>query len=414
MATNKIMTISRLPHSPETYLFTLNDIFSWIYSQDQAGYTITNKLLSEWICNNIGWEKSSDQAARFIISTFLEKGDKDIILLNEWAKIWLSIDDFTIKSELLFDYLDDRIVFFGDILNLLKNEPRNAKDILDHISPRYPSWNSESVIGYRLDWLLACGKIKKNGSLYCINDMIKDEKVERVNNYKEKLNVGEKGEIYVLEYERNQLADYPGLAKKVRRVSTYSARAGYDIQSYYPDGRLKFIEVKATTGKDMPFEITENEWQVAKRFGESYYIYRVYNLNSEVPIIKIIENPTDVIYREPLLWKAHYFVQKSNEDFLSSSGIQSSVSSVEINNSFLNLPRKIKFFAFNSHKKKPREVILSIKIERNLWLGEPGSCQICGEEEAGIYFVGFNGFQFQNEGHYLCLNCLLKYRELFL
>ncbi|TYO94883.1 hypothetical protein [Desulfallas thermosapovorans] len=134
MTTNKLMTIIRLPHSPESYLMSLNKIFSWIDSECQVGNTITSELLSEWIRKNIGWEKSSDQAARFVVSTFLKKDDKDSLVLTEWSKQWLSIDDFTIKSELLFDYLDDRIIFFGEILQLLENEPKSAKDILDYIS----------------------------------------------------------------------------------------------------------------------------------------------------------------------------------------------------------------------------------------------------------------------------------------
>ncbi|TYO88923.1 DUF3883 domain-containing protein [Desulfallas thermosapovorans] len=238
-----------------------------------------------------------------------------------------------------------------------------------------------------------------------------NEKVKQINKYREKLDVGEKGEIFVLEYEKKQLTNYPRLAKRVRRVSTYAPRAGYDIQSYFPDGRLKFIEVKATTGADEPFEITDNEWQIARQFGQSYYIYRVYNLNSEKPMISIIENPTNCIYREPLVWKVHYSAQKLKEHFSSNSCTESNLSSTKINNSFLNLPREIKFFTIASNAKKPREVILSIKVENKPWIS---NCQICGEEEAGIYFVGFNGFQFLNEGHYLCLNCLLKYRELFL
>ncbi len=62
--------------------------------------------------------------------------------------------------------------------------------------------------------------------------------------------VGDAGEAHVLRYERDQLeqAGRPDLAKRVRRLEEINEYPGWDITSYYPDGREKLIEVKATSG----------------------------------------------------------------------------------------------------------------------------------------------------------------------
>lgn len=62
----------------------------------------------------------------------------------------------------------------------------------------------------------------------------------------------------------------PGLAEKVLHTAKIGGDgAGFDIRSFFPDGRLKFIEVKTTTGpKDTDFLISANEvaFSAARQF----------------------------------------------------------------------------------------------------------------------------------------------------
>ena len=64
---------------------------------------------------------------------------------------------------------------------------------------------------------------------------------------------------------------------------------GYDIRSDAPDGTVRYVEVKsrATTGAIV---LTPNEWLMAQRLGEEYWLYIVENA-AEEPILHTISNP---------------------------------------------------------------------------------------------------------------------------
>ena len=107
--------------------------------------------------------------------------------------------------------------------------------------------------------------------------------------------VGEKGETYVYEFEKNKLvkAGRLDLAQKiVMQCQDLSSYPGYDILSYTIDGDEMFIEVKSTkTKKKGFFEISSNEVEAAKKYGDSYYIYHVTNTLNEPKIANIFQNP---------------------------------------------------------------------------------------------------------------------------
>ncbi len=64
---------------------------------------------------------------------------------------------------------------------------------------------------------------------------------------------------------------------------------GYDIRSTAPDGTVRYIEVKAraTTGAIV---LTPNEWLMAQRLGEEYWLYVVENA-ATAPTLHTIRNP---------------------------------------------------------------------------------------------------------------------------
>ncbi|MBL7798660.1 MAG: DUF3883 domain-containing protein [Saprospiraceae bacterium] len=97
-------------------------------------------------------------------------------------------------------------------------------------------------------------------------------------NHKKK-KIGDAGEQLVLERERAALieAGRPDLAEKVRKVLDWE---GFDILSYYPDERVKYIEVKTTTGSaDRPFVVTANEKKTMLEKAEAYHLYRLFQYN---------------------------------------------------------------------------------------------------------------------------------------
>lgn len=92
--------------------------------------------------------------------------------------------------------------------------------------------------------------------------------------------LGDAGELLVLEFERKELikSGREDLAEKVRHVSQLEGDgAGYDIESYTPDGVIKYIEVKTTKGSSASsFYMSSNEINFAKQHEENYCLYRVY------------------------------------------------------------------------------------------------------------------------------------------
>ncbi|MCS7179253.1 MAG: DUF3883 domain-containing protein [Anaerolineae bacterium] len=61
------------------------------------------------------------------------------------------------------------------------------------------------------------------------------------------------------------------------------------MRSVAPDGAVRYIEVKAraTTG---PVVLTPNEWLMAQRLGEEYWLYIVEHA-ATAPVLHRIQNP---------------------------------------------------------------------------------------------------------------------------
>jgi len=104
--------------------------------------------------------------------------------------------------------------------------------------------------------------------------------------------LGERGEAFVIEFERYRLqqANRDDLAKEVEWSSSEKGDGlGYDVRSFDPlrDEEL-FIEVKTTnSGKYQPFFISENEVAFSKERAQNYSLYRVYNFRSQARIFQL-------------------------------------------------------------------------------------------------------------------------------
>jgi hypothetical protein len=127
--------------------------------------------------------------------------------------------------------------------------------------------------------------------------------------------VGDAGENYVFEYEKNKLKklSMDELADQiVKQYEDFSYFPGYDIQSFDEKGNKIFIEVKSTKGKNKNyFEISENEISTAKEFGESYYIYQVTSALTEPKISTVIKNlhsykDQDKVLIEPMMYRVTF------------------------------------------------------------------------------------------------------------
>jgi len=92
--------------------------------------------------------------------------------------------------------------------------------------------------------------------------------------------LGSAGEEFVLNFEHFRLHSlgYKALADKVEHVAqTKGDGLGYDILSFEPSGRERFIEVKTTAfGKEAPFFVSRGEVRFAQEHTEAFHIYRLF------------------------------------------------------------------------------------------------------------------------------------------
>jgi hypothetical protein len=122
--------------------------------------------------------------------------------------------------------------------------------------------------------------------------------------------VGDAGESFVFRSERRRLhkAGRGDLADKIDWVSQNAVGKGYDIKSFEVDGTSRFIEVKATIGKSAIFFVSSNEWKVATRLRDSYWIYRVVDALNGPHISAMLKDPVGAenasdILRVPDGWR---------------------------------------------------------------------------------------------------------------
>jgi hypothetical protein len=114
--------------------------------------------------------------------------------------------------------------------------------------------------------------------------------------------IGQFGELYIVKYEKTKLIDAgkQQLANKVKRMSVENIGLGYDILSFYPDGREKYIEVKTTSGVGSTFELTANELKTSERYRQQYWIYFVRDIGGS-PKVEEIKDPFSQIGKKLIL-----------------------------------------------------------------------------------------------------------------
>lgn len=96
--------------------------------------------------------------------------------------------------------------------------------------------------------------------------------------------LGDAGEAFVIEFERARLlrAGRESLAADVEHVAkTRGDHEGFDVLSFDPDGRERFIEVKTTKyGKETPFFASRNEVGRSAQDANRFHLYRLFSFRS--------------------------------------------------------------------------------------------------------------------------------------
>ncbi len=118
--------------------------------------------------------------------------------------------------------------------------------------------------------------------------------------------LGEKGEIFVLAYEKWRLINEgkQSLVDKIEWVAEYDNSAGFDILSKNIDGSDRYIEVKTTKlGIYAPIFFSKNEYELAKVKSSDYYLYRLFNFNQTPKMFNVNGNFDSFCTKEPLQYK---------------------------------------------------------------------------------------------------------------
>ncbi len=111
--------------------------------------------------------------------------------------------------------------------------------------------------------------------------------------------------VMILEEEYLKSINRSDLASQIRHISKEEGDGlGYDILSYFDDGRKKYIEVKSTKSSiETPFTISQNELSFLEDHYDDAFIYRVLLDGEESkvnvrPAYEVLEsNITPIVFR---------------------------------------------------------------------------------------------------------------------
>ncbi len=122
--------------------------------------------------------------------------------------------------------------------------------------------------------------------------------------------LGKAGEQFVLEFESWRLHQqgYAQLANRVEHVaSTRGDGLGYDVLSFEPSGKERFIEVKTTRfGKETPFYISNGELAFSKERAEQFFLYRVFEFQKAPRMFELQGSVEQRCYLNPILFRANF------------------------------------------------------------------------------------------------------------
>ena len=123
----------------------------------------------------------------------------------------------------------------------------------------------------------------------------------------ENRDLGHRAELMVLAYERNVVGSR--YANQVVHVARYSASAGFDIASLRVKAAMllesRLIEVKAVSGEDFGFFLSSQEATLARRSGDTYFLYLVPIRNGDPARdeLVIIRDPARNVLDAPEDWE---------------------------------------------------------------------------------------------------------------
>ena len=240
-------------------------------------------------CSVLGWI----QVAEGIISVspdiipFLQDREKLNDALIKATVKRLFDENIMVSSIFSYDSIRHQYIFKNELFPLSLSGIRNVLISQGFLIPQRETWGTHFYLAPAYDSFIAkyCKAKRKQLSLEELKRQLENNEL-----------IGEKAELFVLEFEKNRLG--VPLAGKVRRISEVDVTAGYDIISYNSVKSKeadRFIEVKAISSSG--FYWSKNEYETAKLIGEAYYLYLVdlHKINQSGYVPEIVQNPAVAI-----------------------------------------------------------------------------------------------------------------------
>jgi len=122
--------------------------------------------------------------------------------------------------------------------------------------------------------------------------------------------LGLAGEEFVLQFEHWRLnaLGQSKLADKVEHVAQSKGDGlGYDVLSFEPDGRERFIEVKTTAfGKDTPFFVSKNELAFSRVAAQQFHLYRLFEFRKQPRLFDLEGEVSNHCLLDPVSFRASF------------------------------------------------------------------------------------------------------------
>lgn len=122
--------------------------------------------------------------------------------------------------------------------------------------------------------------------------------------------IGRAGEEFVVQFEQWRLAKqgFGQLAERVQHVSvTQGDGLGYDVLSFWPDGRERHLEVKTTAfGQTTPFFVSSNEERFSRDHADTFSLYRVFDFRAAPRIFELPGQISNHCNLDPVTYKASF------------------------------------------------------------------------------------------------------------
>ncbi len=149
-------------------------------------------------------------------------------------------------------------------------------------------------------------RVMEAAPAYLLNPIKRDYFEREANNRR----IGRAGEEFVVRFEQWRLAKngLGQLADRVAHVSvTEGDGLGYDVRSFWPDGRERHLEVKTTAfGQTTSFFVSSNEERFSRDHADTFSIYRVFDFRAAPKIFELPGHISSHCNLDPVTYRASF------------------------------------------------------------------------------------------------------------